>query len=58
MRNARLARIEERAARLPVLLALPLIAFILPALFMVLGTPVALRLFDFVGNLSLPSSLP
>jgi len=55
LRNARLARIEERAARLPVLLALPLMAFILPALFMVLGTPVALRIFDFLGNLTMPT---
>ena len=57
LRNARLARIEERAARLPVLLAIPLMAFILPALFMVLGTPIAMRVFDFLGNLRLPSSV-
>jgi len=46
MRNARLARIEERAARLPVLLAIPLALFILPSLMMVISTPVALRLSD------------
>jgi tight adherence protein C len=57
LRNARLARIEERAARLPVLLAIPLMAFMLPALFMVLGTPVALRLMDFISNVSVPSTL-
>ena len=55
LRNARLARIEERAARLPVLLAMPLMAFILPALFMVLGTPVALRIVDYLGNLTMPT---
>jgi tight adherence protein C len=46
MRNERLLRIEERAARLPVLLAIPLALFILPALMMVIGSPVALRLSD------------
>lgn len=51
MRAARLARIEERAARLPVLLALPLMAFIMPCLFMVIGTPIALRIYDYLHNL-------
>jgi tight adherence protein C len=46
MRSARQARMEERAARLPVLLAIPLMLFILPSLFMIIGTPVALRILD------------
>jgi tight adherence protein C len=50
MRNARLARIEERAARLPVLLAIPLALFILPSLMMVISTPVALRLADTLSS--------
>jgi tight adherence protein C len=50
MRTARLARIEERAARLPVLLAIPLALFILPSLMMVIGTPVALRVADALKN--------
>jgi tight adherence protein C len=50
MRTARLARIEERAARLPVLLAIPLALFILPSLMMVISTPVALRLADTLKN--------
>jgi tight adherence protein C len=50
MRTARLARIEERAARLPVLLAIPLALFILPSLMMVISTPVALRLSDTLKN--------
>jgi tight adherence protein C len=50
MRNARLMRIEERAARLPVLLAIPLALFILPSLMMVISTPVALRLSDTLKN--------
>jgi tight adherence protein C len=57
LRSTRLARIEERAARLPVLLAIPLMAFVLPALFMVIGTPIAMRVFDFLGNLRLPNSI-
>jgi tight adherence protein C len=50
MRNARLARIEERAARLPVLLAIPLALFILPSLMMVISSPVVLRLSDTLKN--------
>ena len=50
MRSARLARIEERAARLPVLLAIPLALFILPSLMVVISTPVALRLADTLKN--------
>jgi tight adherence protein C len=50
MRTERLARLEERAARLPVLLAFPLMAFILPALLIVVGTPIALRIVDFLGK--------
>jgi tight adherence protein C len=46
MRNERMLRIEERAARLPVLLSIPLALFILPCLLMVIGTPVALRVMN------------
>jgi tight adherence protein C len=48
MRTERLARYEERAARLPVLLALPLMAFILPSMMIVIGTPLILRMIDFL----------
>jgi tight adherence protein C len=53
MRNARLLRIEERAARLPVLLTLPLMAFIMPSMFIVIGTPVVLRIYDFFRHVHL-----
>jgi tight adherence protein C len=46
MRAARQSRYEQRAARLPVLLAIPMMVFILPCLLMVVGTPVALRIID------------
>jgi len=50
MRAERMARFEERAARLPVLLTLPLMAFILPSLMIVIGTPLALRIIDMLGR--------
>ena len=43
MRAEHHARIEERAARLPVLLAVPRMPFILPCLLMIIGTPVVIR---------------
>ncbi|MGG5817320.1 type II secretion system F family protein [Falsiroseomonas sp. HW251] len=46
MRNERMMRIEEKAARLPALLVLPMILFILPCLFVVLAGPAALRIID------------
>jgi tight adherence protein C len=46
MRTERMMRIEERAARLPVLLSIPLALFILPCLMIVIGTPVGLRVMD------------
>jgi tight adherence protein C len=48
MRAARQARYEQRAARLPVLLAIPMAMFILPSLLMVVGTPVVLRIMDVI----------
>ena len=49
MRTEILTRFEERAARLPVLLTLPMILFILPSLFLIVGGPAAIqaiRLFN------------
>lgn len=42
-RAATLNRFEARAARLPVLLTLPMIVFILPCLFIVIGTPAVVQ---------------
>jgi tight adherence protein C len=55
MRAERQARIEERAARLPVLLAVPMMMFILPCLMMIIGTPVVLRLIDVFKNITIGS---
>ena len=51
MRAERMARLEERAARLPVLLTIPLMFFILPALMFVVGTPALLRILDTLQSI-------
>jgi len=48
MRAERLTRYEQRAARLPVLLTLPLMGFVLPSLMVVIGTPLVLRIIDML----------
>jgi tight adherence protein C len=53
MRATRQARFEEKAARLPVLLAIPMMLFILPCLLLVIGTPIALRLADTISHIHL-----
>lgn len=55
MRNERIARIEEHAARLPVLLTLPLTVFVMPSMFIVLGTPAVLRMIDFMRHFTIPT---
>jgi len=44
MRTETLIRFEEKAARLPVLLTLPMVGFILPTIFIVVAGPAGLRL--------------
>lgn len=43
LRQEQLTRFEERAARLPVLLTLPMILFILPYVFLIVGGPAILK---------------
>jgi tight adherence protein C len=50
MRAARMAHIEEGAARLPVLLSIPLMLFLMPALLLVIMSPVALKIADMVSR--------
>ena len=45
MRQEMLIRFEGRAARLPVLLTLPMILFILPCVFLVVGGPAIVQVF-------------
>ena len=46
MRDDYLINLEERANRLPAYLTLPVIVFLMPTIFLVVGGPAALRLFD------------
>lgn len=55
MRNDSLIELEERANRLPVYLTLPVIVFMLPTIFLVVGGPAALRLIDAFVNVHLPT---
>jgi tight adherence protein C len=50
LRQQRLTRYEERAARLPVLLTMPMILFILPCVFLVVGGPAVLRAMDTMAR--------
>ncbi|MFZ2007015.1 MAG: type II secretion system F family protein [Stellaceae bacterium] len=45
-RDARMFKAEEKAARLPALMTVPMILFILPTLFIVLMGPAALNIID------------
>jgi tight adherence protein C len=49
-RAARLTRAEEKAARLPAMLTVPMIVFILPTLFIVLLGPAAINIMDTFGK--------
>ncbi len=46
LRNAALLRIEERANQLPVMLTIPMMLFIMPTIFLVVGGPAGLRIVD------------
>jgi tight adherence protein C len=46
LRNNALISLEERANKMPVLLTIPMVLFILPSVFLVIGGPTALHLID------------
>ena len=48
MRNDALIDMEARANRLPTLLTLPMMLFIMPTIFLIIGGPAALRVIDAV----------
>jgi len=50
-RQDRLTRAEEKAARLPAIMTVPMIIFILPPLFVVLVGPAALKILDALMRL-------
>ena len=53
-RNERLMRAEEKAARLPAVMTVPLIMFVLPPLFIVLIGPAIMRFMDNMKGLKMP----
>ena len=46
LRNDGLLKLEEQANRMPVLLTIPMILFILPSLFLIIGGPAFLKVLD------------
>ena len=46
MRNDSLLQMEERANRLPTLMTLPMMLFIMPTIFLIVGGPAALKIMD------------
>lgn len=49
-RTARMLRAEQKAARLPALMTVPMIVFILPTLFIVIIAPAAVKLMDTIKD--------
>jgi tight adherence protein C len=47
-RQARMLRAEQKAAKLPALMTIPMIVFILPTLFIVIIAPAAVKLMDTI----------
>jgi tight adherence protein C len=50
LHNDTLVKLEERPNRLRVLMTIPMIVFLLPAVFIVVGGPAVLHLIDVVGR--------
>ncbi len=50
MRDQRMLRAEEKAARLPAVMTIPLIVFILPTLFVVIIGPALLQIYDILSR--------
>jgi len=46
LRNDELLKLEEQANRMPVLLTVPMIVFILPSIFLIIGGPAVLKVLD------------
>ncbi len=50
LRNDTLIKLEERANALPALLTVPMMLFIMPTIFLIIGGPAALRALDAFGH--------
>jgi tight adherence protein C len=48
MRNHQMIELEERANRLPAMLTVPVMLFIMPTMFLIVGGPAAIRLMDIL----------
>ncbi len=51
LRNDALVKLEEQANRMPVLLTIPMILFILPSLFLVIGGPAFVKVLDVLSGM-------
>ena len=51
LRDERMLRAEEKASRLPAIMTVPLIVFVLPALFVVVLGPAVLQIVDMFGKM-------
>jgi tight adherence protein C len=58
MRTMRMTKAEEKAARLPALLTVPMILFILPTLFIVLMGPAAIQVMDTFSHHAVAAPAP
>ncbi len=50
MRTEALINLEERANRLPAIMTVPMMLFIMPVIFLIVGGPAVLRLIDILGR--------
>jgi tight adherence protein C len=50
LRNDSLLQLEEQANKLPVLLTIPMMLFMMPAIFLIVGGPAVLRLLDVLAR--------
>jgi tight adherence protein C len=48
MRQSTLTRFEEKASRLPVMLTIPMILFILPCIFLIVGGPAVVQVMETI----------
>lgn len=50
MRNLQMIELEERANRLPAMMTVPVMLFIMPTMFLIVGGPAAVRLMDMFAE--------
>ncbi len=50
MRNDQMTALDEKATRLPALMTIPVMLFLIPALFLIIGGPIVLRVIDVLHH--------